>query len=287
MTTAPRPDPLRPSSSAAGDAWAERVRAERDQVERLREIADLADFYAPMAARFGQDPLRRDDPSLDAVLELASAGQRWLDLGAGGGRYALPLALRVARVQVVEPSASMLEVLRSGMVAHGIDNIDITAARWPVPGGVPLADVALMAHIGYDIEDFAGFLDAAEAAVSERCVVIMRASDGSGPGQLLWQEIHGEPRIPYPTLGELLVLLTARGAVPEVRLAHRPRWGYATFQALVDASRRQLWLRSGSSKDRRLRQLLRSRAVEEESGWELPAPPMQDGVVTWVVRSAA
>ncbi len=240
-----------------------------------------------MAARFGQDPFRRDDPSLDAVLALASPGQRWLDLGAGGGRYALPLALRVARVHAVEPSASMLEVLRAGMAAHGIDNIDITAARWPVPGGVPMADVALMAHIGYDIEDFAGFLDAAEAAVSERCVVVMRASEGSGPGQLLWQVIHGEPRVPYPTLGELLVLLTARGAVPEVRLIQRPGWGYPTFEELVEASRRQLWLRPGSSKDRRLWQLLRSRAVEEESGWVLPTPPMEDGVATWAVRSAA
>lgn len=284
--TGQRPDPLRPSPTAAGEAWAERVRAERAQVERLREVHDDADFYAPMAGRFGQDPRRRDDPSLDIVLALASANERWLDIGAGGGRYALPLALEVARVHVIEPSASMLAVLRAGMREHAIDNIDVTAERWPIAGAVPAAEVALLAHVGYDIEDFAGFLDAAEAAASKRCVVVMRATGGSGPGQLLWQEIHGEPRVPYPTLGELLVLLTARGVVPEVRLVERSGWGYPTLAELLEAARRQLWLRRDSEKDERLRRLLGERAVEGRSGWALPAPTMQDGVVTWAVGRA-
>ncbi len=257
------------------------MRAERAQVERLREVGDPSDFYAPMARRFGQDPRRTDDPSLDALLALAGPGQRWLDIGAGGGRYALPLALKVSRVHAIDPSASMLDVLRAGMHEHAIRNVEITAARWPLAEGPVAADVVLMAHIGYDIEEFSAFMDAAELAASERCVAVMRASDGTSPGQLLWSEIHAEPRVPYPTLGELLVLLTARDVAPEVTLVDRAGWGYETRDELLEAARRQLWLRPGSEKDRRLRQLLDAQAVEVEGGWSLPSPATQDGIVTW------
>ena len=65
-------------------AWAERVRANRDQVERIREIPDGTDFYAPVHSLFRADPTRTDDPVLDALLALVRSGERWLDVGAGG-----------------------------------------------------------------------------------------------------------------------------------------------------------------------------------------------------------
>jgi SAM-dependent methyltransferase len=285
----PTRDPLRPTRAEAAAAWAARVQAEHAQVERLREVKDPDDFYAPMAEHFGQDPRRDDDPALDALLAGAHEDERWLDIGAGGGRYALPLALRVAWVHAVEPSPSMLAVLRRGMAEHGIHNIDVSAGRWPPAADRPMAadlppvDVALLAHVGYDVEDFDGWLDAAEAIAGRRCVVVMRADAGASAGHLLWHEIHGEPRVPYPMLPELLVLLLARGAVPEVRLTERREWGYASREELMEASRRQLWLRPGSSKDRRLAQLLAGRAVEREGSWWLDAPHPLDGIVSWPV----
>ena len=111
----PRSDALRPDPGAAAAAWAERVRAGREQSDRLREADETSDFYGPMARRFAQDPRRTDDPALEVLRQLAHRGESWLDIGAGGGRYALPLALTVARVVAVEPSPSMLEVLRAGM----------------------------------------------------------------------------------------------------------------------------------------------------------------------------
>ena len=51
-------------------AWAARVRANRDQVERIREVPDGTDFYAPVNSLFRADPTRTDDPVLDALLRL-------------------------------------------------------------------------------------------------------------------------------------------------------------------------------------------------------------------------
>ena len=274
------PDPLRPTAAAAAEAWAARVRAGREQTARLREIDEPTDFYAPMASRFGQDPRRRGDAALDALRSITTPAQTWLDLGAGGGRYALSLALEVALVHAVEPSPSMVEVLRQGMLEYAIDNVEVHARAWPMAGEAPAADVALMAHVGYDIESFGRFLDAAEQA-AQRCVVVMRTGAAGRASHALWPEIHGEPRVAYPMLPELLVLLVARGVTPAVTLVDRATWGYRSREQLLEALRRLLWLRPGSAKDRRLVHLVGERASERDGLWEVDWTPLQDGVVTW------
>jgi len=76
---------------AIESVWAARVRTNRDQVERIREIPDGTDFYAPVNSLFRADPTRTDDAVLDALLGLVRSGETWLDVGAGAGRYALPI----------------------------------------------------------------------------------------------------------------------------------------------------------------------------------------------------
>lgn len=281
--TPPQHDLLQPDRDAAAAAWAARVRAEHSQVERLREVEDPADFYAPMARRFGQDPRRQGEPALEVLRSLARPDEVWLDIGAGGGRYSLPLALVVRRVMAIDPSPAMLEVLRDGMAEYAIDNIDVRLAQWPLEGPGESADVALMAHVGYDIEGFGVFLDAAEAS-ARRCVVIMRANDGGRQGIDLWREIYGEPREPYPMLAELLVLLVARGVCPEVRLVDREPWGHDSLDELLESTRRQLWLRPGSARDLRLTGALRERASERDGSWAIEWGPLRDGIVSWEPR---
>ncbi len=94
-----RPDPLRPTAAGALAAWAARVRADREQVERLRELDDPADYYAPMADRFRADPHRTDDQVVAALSAIARPRDVWLDIGAGGGRYA-----ELYRTQFEQPS---------------------------------------------------------------------------------------------------------------------------------------------------------------------------------------
>ena len=120
-----------PSADDVLQAWAARVRANREQVEQFRE-ASPADFYAGIADIFrAADPRRESEPTLDALRSLAQPDESWLDIGAGGGRFALPLALQVREVIAVDPSEGMLRVLREGMAEHGIDNIRVVAGRWP------------------------------------------------------------------------------------------------------------------------------------------------------------
>lgn len=286
----PVPDALRPSAADAHAAWARRVRAERDQTERAREIEDPADFYAPTSHRFRFDP----GAGLDAVglmlEDLARPGDTWLDVGAGGGRYALPIARLTRGVIAVDPSPSMLGTLREGLDDLGIETVRMVEGRWPPDGWdrdpqvlAPFrADVGLMAHVGYDIEDVGPFLDAIEAATRRLCVAVMGETAMTTVGRLYWERIHGEPRVALPALPDLLTLLVARDRLPEVRLVDREPPVYADLDALHERARRQLWLRPGSERDVLLRGLLEADAVVRDGVLGLPEDQARIGIVTWV-----
>jgi SAM-dependent methyltransferase len=288
LVTPARPDALRPTVEAALSAWAARVRADRAQVDRLREASDPADFYAPVADRFRADPRRTDDDVLHVLGTLARPNDRWLDIGAGGGRYALALALLVREVACVEPSEGMRAVLAAGMEEHGITNIHVHEGYWPPPGWPAMGawrrdpvDVSLMAHVGYDIEAIGPFLDAMEAATSRLCVAVMGEGAMTTAASLFWAPIHGEPRVPLPALPELLALLLARGRLPEVRVVERVAPVFDSFDDLAMMARRQLWVAPGSAKDARLVELLRHEATERDGRWTLDRASARIGVVTW------
>jgi molybdenum cofactor cytidylyltransferase len=116
-------------------AWAARVRANRDQVERIREVPDGTDFYAPVNSLFRADPTRTDDDVLDALLRLTRSGDTWLDIGAGAGRFALPIARALdpsgGSVIALDASPSMPESLGEVAEDYAIENVRVVAGRWP------------------------------------------------------------------------------------------------------------------------------------------------------------
>lgn len=267
-------------------AWGERVRANRDQVDRVREVPDH-DFYAPVSSLFVADPRRTGEEALDALLALADPDEVWLDIGAGAGRYALPLALRVAEVVAVEPSASMRNALRTGKAEHGLDNIRIVGAAWPDAlaelGEPPVADVALVAHVGYDIEAIGPFLDGMDRAASRLCVAMLTDQSPASVADPFWPLVHGMERVPLPALPELVELLRARGRTADVVRVERAPRTFDSFDGLATFLRRQLWIDEGGEKDQRFRAALAEMARErDDDGWTLVTPPVGAiGIVTW------
>lgn len=265
--------------------WANRVRRNRDQVDRHREVPDGPDFYGPVTGLFRADPRRTDEPLLTALLELARPDDVWLDIGAGAGRYALPLALRVREVVALEPSDGMRAALAELMGEHGIANVRVVADRWPPapgsPGAALRAHAALIAHLGYDIEAIGPFLDAMEAAASERCVAVLMDRQPSSIADPFWPPIHGEERVALPALPEFIDLLRARGRRPEVTRFERPPRGFDSLDELHGFVRRQLWVADGGVQDRRLRSLLDEATIEAGGRWSLPSAPAGIGLVAW------
>jgi SAM-dependent methyltransferase len=278
----PVPDALRPSASDALRAWADRVRANREQVDRFRE-ASPADFYAPVAGLFRANPRRPDtnDPTLEALRALVRPADTVLDIGAGGGRYALPLALDTRQVIAIDPSEGMLRVLRDGLAENAIDNVEVIAGRWPAVAPGLLADVSLIAHIGYDVEDIGPFLDALEASARRVCVAVLLERPPPTEADRLWPEVHGVQRAALPSLPEFLALLLARGRLFEVELVERSPQTYTEPEQLLAWLRQQLWTAPQGPKDLELQRLMHARLVERDGRLALSWDPVRVGIVTW------
>jgi len=126
-----------------------------------------------------------------------------------------------------------------------------------------------------------------EAVTARRCVAIMSEGAMTTVATLLWGPIHDEPRAPLPALPELLAVLIARGRLPEIELVDRRPTSFASREELVQLARRQLWLRPGSAKDRRLIDLVDERATERDGTWALDWAVTRIGIVTWAPRDPA
>lgn len=277
----PVTDPLRPDALDAAAAWSGRVRRNREQVERRRVVLpEGGDFYAPIASWFRADPRREGDATLDALRVLVRPGETVLDIGAGGGRYTLPLALHAREVIAVEPSEGMREVLAEGMAEHGIENIRIVDATWPCDESLH-ADVALISHVGYDIENFGPFLDGMEEAAGRLCIAAMLSRPPPSRADPFWEAVHGEPRDPLPALPEFLALQLARGRLCEMSFIEYGGIAYDTEEDILRFLRQQLWVAEDSPQDEQIRTLLPDYVHAEDGRVEFNWDAGVLGVVSW------
>ena len=284
-----------PARTTVEQSWAERVRANREQVDRVREIPDGQDFYAPVTSLFRADPRRTDEPVLDVLRELVEPDETWLDIGAGAGRYALPIALLAGEVLAIDPSTGMLGALRDQMAEHDVSNVRPIEGRWPPDstlsealGPPPFADVALIAHVGYDIEAIGPFVDAMEGAARRLCVAVLMERQPASVADPFWPLVHAEARVPLPALPEFVELLRERSREPEVTVVQRQPRTFEARSELEGFLRRQLWIADGGEKERRYRVALDELVVERDGGFGLrDQEPMPVGVVVWRPRTGA
>jgi CTP:molybdopterin cytidylyltransferase MocA/SAM-dependent methyltransferase len=277
-------------------AWAARVRANAEQVDRFREVPDGTDFYAPVTGLFRADPRRTDEPVLAALLRLVEPGETWIDIGAGAGRYALPIALALAqsggRVIALDASPGMLDALLELQSEHGVTDVEVVETRWPPPDrrlARFAADVALIAHVGYDIESIGPFVDAMETVARRLCVAVLMERQPASIADPCWPPVHGEARVALPALPEFVELLRARGSEPSVEMVEREPRRFASRDELEGFLRRQLWVEPGGAADRRFRAALDELIlVDAEGAVGLRGQtPLPIGIVTWDPRAVA
>jgi predicted RNA methylase len=114
---------------SAAQRWRSMVEAEHAQSEWARGQASAPeDFWESFAERFRPEPSRTDDPIVLRLLREVEPHHTVIDVRAGGGRLALPLSLHCQRVVVVEPSASMGQILEEEARWKQRDNIDLVAS---------------------------------------------------------------------------------------------------------------------------------------------------------------
>ena len=275
--------------------WAEHWRAlveDREaQAQRIRQRTGLVrDSYWDERAEGFQRATQRYAGEPDRLLELISAHltpeSSVLDVGAGVGRYALPLARLARQVIAVEPSEGMRGLMEANAAEQGIGNLTVVPARWE-DAEVEPCDVALCSHVVYTVPDIRGFLEKLQRHTKGHCFMAIRTTQRGAHLQGLWKRVHGEERIPEPSLMDLYnVLYQCLGVCANVevipfRVGRSP---LAAFDSLEDAVARvgsQLYLAEGAPQEALVREHLEAHLVPREGRLVLPGPSVGAAIVWW------
>ena len=263
------------------ETWGEMVRVEHEQSDRMRG-ARPTDHWTQDARNFKANPHRTDDELVEELRSRLTPGETLLDVGAGGGRLALPLALTCASVTAVEPSPSMCAVLRETALEHGIANVSIVESGWPEASVAP-ADAVLCSHVVYVIEDIEPFVRKMDGCARRLVLAVVFQSPPQSQMYGLWEQVHGEKRHGLPALPQFLPVLEELGITPEVyELTAQPPRGFDSFEDAREMIARRLYVVPGTEAMARLERALEASLREESGVWLIEgAQPIRPCIVAW------
>jgi hypothetical protein len=169
-----------------------------------------------------------------------------LDVGSGAGAACLPLLPRVTSLTAVDADADMLEQLSQRAAAAGVTARTVLG-RWPETAALAgPADVVTCHHVLYNVAGVAPFVTALTGSARRVVVAEMTAQHPLMSLNDLWLKFHGLRRPVSPTASDVIEILTAMGLRPGHEAWRRPGGrDYASFDELVDVTRRRLCLPPG------------------------------------------
>ena len=258
------------------------VDAEHAQSERMRGTDPPDDHWGPYARQFVDDPRRPDDPLLERLLHEVMPHHAVIDVGAGAGRLALPLALRCRHVIAVEPSPSMATVLMQQAAEHAIRNVSLVQAQWE-DAEVEPADVVLCSHVVYTIRAIEPFVRKLEEHARERVLAVLFRAPPQSQLYTIWKQVHGEERLPLPGLPQFEEVLKDLGIDAQVEaLPAQPHRGYDSLDQAMDQLSRRLFLAPGGPKEALLQRMLPELLEEVDGAFRVRgAQPLEPALVWW------
>jgi SAM-dependent methyltransferase len=222
---------------------------------------------------------RRDSVTAAIVRDLLPDGGTVLDVGAGTGRASLPLAREGYRLTAVERDRGMIAGLRRQTA--GLGGVAVIEGSWPEAAiEVGRHDVAMCAHVVYDVPDVVPFLVALNAA-ARRAVIV--ETTPHHPWQSLapyYMALHHLDRPRGPTLDDLAVIVEEKlGVAPTRREWTGPgSLRFSSIDELVDYQRRRLVLPLERTSE--LERLLTADIVRDGE-WFLLGPAERPLVTLW------
>jgi SAM-dependent methyltransferase len=212
--------------------WAAHWRGLVEAREAQHGPSEAGDWWAPRASSYARQVAARSDdwflPFLEPWLRPTAT---LLDVGAGTGRYATPLARRLEWVTAVEPSQAMRSMIPPA------DNMTIIGSTWQDAEPAP-ADLVICIHVLYPIADALPFLEKLQRSARERVFVVLRDSPHTHPAEVLARGRHGRE----PWLRDCLMLLRQMGVRPELSMVtyESTSFRFDSVDAAADLCRRHL-----------------------------------------------
>ena len=262
--------------------WKAMIEAEHAQSHSARGEAPPQDHWQPYARNFVADPRRTDDPLLERLLRDVAPHHTVIDVGAGAGRLALPIALRCQHVVAVEPSSSMASILLQQAAEHDIHNISVVESTWE-DAEVDAGHVVLCAHVLYTSREIEAFVRKLDAQARERVIVVLYDAPPQSQNYSIWKRVHGEERLPLPSLPEFREVLRELGIAAQLdEMPSNPTRSFETPAQAVEQLAGRLYLTPGSQKHRLLEEVLPDMLEEATGRFRIRGErPLTPALVRW------
>ncbi len=223
------------------DRWRALVRTRQEQMDA--QLAALggppADWWAERATRFTRgvgDSAAAPPAGLPQSVERLDRRDTMLDVGAGAGRYSVPLTRALSRVTLIEPSPAMAQLAREQLERAGRTNWSLNEAEWLDAADIEPASAVLLANVLSPHEEIEAWIaKALDHARGWLFIVHGTLPDAIGPLHRISIAFHGEARARQPDLTDLLPALHELGVYPEVTMFER-RFA-RTYASATDAAR--------------------------------------------------
>ena len=189
---------------------------------RRRRGGDMIEFWDKRARHYSESTKRNNHAErIIAKLDI-DPECTILDIGAGPGTLAIPLAKMVKHITAIDPSSGMLECLKDNAVSEGLKNITCINRKWEdVEIGIDIAehDIVLASHsiTMLDIKEALSEMN----EVAKRYVYIFTfAGARMWDYNTLWPKIYGEKYQPGPDYVYLYNVLYEMGIYANVEITN-------------------------------------------------------------------
>lgn len=152
------------------------------------------------------------------VLEHLGPDRTVVDVGAGVGRFAIPLAQAGCRVWAVEPAPLMREYLTQHLQQAGSTaepRITVIPDQWPTPS-VPRVEVALSTYVLQLADDPVAFARAMDQVATRQVIIALHIDPM--PMAELTALFQSQPTHYLPRFRQIYPILLDGGIYPDVRV---------------------------------------------------------------------
>jgi 2-polyprenyl-3-methyl-5-hydroxy-6-metoxy-1,4-benzoquinol methylase len=268
--------------------WRELVEIKiRSHEKRRAGTEQEKDAWCKKALEFKEGVKRRwskPDSSRDFILSQISSEATVLDIGAGVGAWSAILARKAKNVTAVEPSQSMINVMRDSLAEEGIANVTIVQGSWPDVRVEP-HDYSLCSHSMYGYPDLAAFVRRMVETTIKTCFLLLRAPTLDGVRSEAARHIWGQP-FDSPNFTIAYNILLQMGIYANVLMEDtglwKPRKSASMEEALKDL-KRYLALDDDTEHEPYLKELLKQK-LKLRGGYYFWPPEVRSALVYWQAK---